>query len=155
MTQPRRPRRRERVPTAMGARIRPLMRAAGVTDEASEIRFAEQRVGIPIETLHRWLYEEIDPDALPVRPFCRLADALGTNVEYVVGTSDDPRPGFKLSYDESVLVQAFREVEDEAQRSRIVRITQDQASLAAIKPHHLNPYPHAPRGKPPKDSSQH
>lgn len=133
-------------PTPMGERILAFMSANYVKDFEE---FAEGLLAVPVNTLMAWIYDELDPETLPIRPMLLLADALGTNAEYLTCMSDDPRPGFELTYDESVLLQAFRDA-DLAGREVLMRAALE---IAARNPaghaSGASPYPRAPRRPPP------
>lgn len=92
-------------PTRAGERIITFLTANNVLDRRE---FAEGVLGVTVDELNRWIYT---PDAEPpLRPLLRMADVLSTNAEYLLGESDDPRPGMVLDFREFQLVQAFREL---------------------------------------------
>lgn len=122
-------------PTPMGERILAFMSANYVTDMEE---FAEGLIGIAADDLFAWIYDDVDPETLPVKPLLLCAEALGTNAEYLICMSDDPRPGQLLTYDENVILQAFRDA-DEAGRQRLVHEAIEVARTAA--PSSGSPYP--------------
>lgn len=132
-------------PTPMGERILAFMSANYVTDMEE---FAEGLLGIAADELYAWIYDDVEPETLPVRPMLLCAEALGTNAEYLICASDDPRPGHLLTYDENVILQAYRDADDEG-RQQLVRDAIEVARTAA--PSSASPYPTVPvrRGPPP------
>lgn len=127
-------------PTPMGERLLAFMSANYVKDLEE---FAEGLVGVPLATLLSWIYGPVDPETIPVKPLLVCADALGTNIEYLACISDDPRPRVPLTYDENVLLQAFRDAEAEGQ-SRLMKAALEIAAGSPARPHSASPYPNVP-----------
>jgi hypothetical protein len=94
----------------MGSRIMMYMTANGYSNRA---HFAEQMLGISKQRFHKWLYVEMrDVEA---RPLIRCADLLNTNPDFLLGDTDDPRPGMSLEMREYQLVEAFRTLTEKDQ----------------------------------------
>lgn len=94
-------------PTEMGRRILAFMTANNVSNRA---QFAEGVLGISRQRFHAWLFRPIE--AVEAKPLLVCAEALGTNAEYLLGVSDDPRPEYALDYREAQLVDAYRVLSD-------------------------------------------
>lgn len=92
-----------RAPTKMGERILLFMTANQITNRA---QFAEGVLGISKQRFHKWLFVEMGD--VEAKPLLTCAEALNTNPEYLLGVSDDPRPGMPLEMREYQLVEAFR-----------------------------------------------
>lgn len=135
-------------PTPMGERILAFMSANYVTDMEE---FAEGLLGIAAGDLYVWIYDDVDPETLPVKPMLLCAEALGTNAEYLICVSDDPRPGQLLTYDENVILQAFRDANDEG-RQQLVRDAIEIARTAA--PSSGSPFPTVPVGRRPPPANE-
>lgn len=110
------------------------MAANHITNKA---QFAEGVLGISRQTFQAWLYKEINPEKVSAKPLLLCAEALGTNAEYLLGVTDDPRVEHSLSYREAQLVEAFRVLSDK-DRDRLLRMATEwvgesvqQASTAA------------------------
>lgn len=134
-------RQRHQQATPMGERILAFMSANYITDLAE---FAEGVVGVPRATLESWIFDALDPEALPVKPILLCAEALGTNAEYLTGMSDDPRPWTTLTYDENVLLQSFRDIKDPRVRDRVLRRAATRAAESRPRPHQNLPFPQLP-----------
>lgn len=89
--------------TKMGERIIMFMQANGLSNRA---QFAEQVLGISRQRFHRWLTKPLGD--VEARPLLRCAEVLNTNPEYLLGDTDDPRPGMALELREFQLVEAYR-----------------------------------------------
>lgn len=87
--------------TLMGRRINQFLVTNNVQNVA---RFAEGTVGISKQVFNAWLRKPMDPTKVAAGPILLLAEALGTNAEYLMGIVDDPRPPNDLSMEESTLV---------------------------------------------------
>lgn len=133
-------------PTPMGERILAFMNANCITNMEE---FAEGILGIPVRAFRSWLYERVDPESLPVKPIVLCADALGTNAEYLTCMSDDPRPGVMLTYDESVLLQSFRDIWDPKVRESLLREAYRLSATSQRPAHHNSPFPGATRRRGP------
>lgn len=96
-------RREGRRPTTMGERIMAFMAANNITNRA---QFAEGVLGISKQRFYKWLFVPLSD--VEAKPLLRCAEILGTNPEYLLGVSDDPRPGLSLSLREYQLVEAYR-----------------------------------------------
>lgn len=93
--------------TGMGERIGAFMVANNITNRA---QFAEGVLGISKQRFQNWLYVEMrDVEA---KPILKCAEALGTNPEYLLGLTDDPRPLRYLEDDEAELLMAYRSLDD-------------------------------------------
>mgnify|MGYP006921740449 FL=1 len=116
--------------------------------------FAETIVGVPADEFRSWIFDSVDPDSLPVKPVLLCAEALGTNAEYLLCISDDPRPGEMLNYDESVILFAFRAITDSAVRARLLQEVEGLAARFSSSPSPNQPFPRAPiRRRPPANES--
>jgi hypothetical protein len=107
-----------KIPTPMGARILAFMHANGIDNRA---QFAEGVLGVSRQRFHGWLYNKIDPALIPAKPLLLCAEALGTNAEYLLGLTDDPRVETSLDHLEAQLIQAFRDM-PEPDRDRLLSI---------------------------------
>jgi transcriptional regulator with XRE-family HTH domain len=125
-----------KTPTAMGQRILDFMRANNVTNKA---QFAEGVLGISKQRFQQWLYVEIRD--VSAAPLLRCADVLGTNPEYLLGATDDPRPLRQIGLREAQLLDAFR-VMDEKDQDRLLKqatdwVTESGQPASALAPFRL------------------
>lgn len=118
-----------KLPTPMGARILTFMQANGIENRA---QFAEGVLGISRQRFHGWLYNKIDPALIPAKPLLLCAEALGTNAEYLLGLTDDPRVETSLDHLEAQLVQAFRDM-PEPDRDRLLSIAASWVGASGAK----------------------
>lgn len=130
-----------KAPTGMGRRILALMKANGISSWAP---FAEQVLGISRQRFYSWIYKEMDPANVAAQPILRCAEMLGTNAEYLLGMSDDPRPESALTYEEAQLVQAFRDFSHEGDRERLLSIAADWVAKSGRAPSASAPFRHPP-----------
>lgn len=112
------------------------MRANGIENSAE---FAEATVKISKQTFHAWVYKSINPENIAAAPMIRCARALGTNPDYLMLLSDDPRPEYALSSRESQLVEAFRVLEEKDQ-DRLLRAAADWVNESPSPPSALAPF---------------
>jgi hypothetical protein len=129
----------------MGQRILDFMTANNVTNQA---QFAEGLLGISRQRFQNWLY--VDMRDVEATPLLRCADALGTNPEYLLGITDDPRVTAALDYREAQLVDAYREL-SATDQDRLLKLAADWVGEAASAPsaaapfRRLTPLPEKPR----------
>lgn len=125
-------------PTEMGRRIRTLMTANNITNQA---QFAEGVLGISRQRFHAWLHKELrDVEA---KPILRCAEALSTNAEYLLCISDDPRPTHAVSYREAQLIEAFR-VLSETDQDRLLKNATDWIGQTESARTSAAPFRHRP-----------
>lgn len=124
-------------PTEMGRRILGFMGAYQITNHAD---FAENVLGISRQRFHAWLYKPISPENVAAQPILKCAEALGTNAEYLLCITDDPRAETSLTYMESQLVQAFRDLADDTDRERLLAIAADWVARASSPPSSSAPF---------------
>lgn len=135
---PARKKTKEEQPTKMGERILELM---GMFQIKNRAEFAEQVIGISRQRFQNWLYVEMrDVEA---KPLLLLAEVLGTNPEYILGVSDDPRVQAALTWEEARLVEAFRDMND-TDKDRILKQAADWVGQSSKPPSNSAPFRHAP-----------
>jgi hypothetical protein len=127
-------------PTEMGRRILGFMGAYRITNHAD---FAENVLGISRQRFHAWLYKKIDPENIAAQPILKCAEALGTNAEFLLCITDDPRAETSLTYQEHVLVQAFRDLSNDNDRERLLSIAAGWVAQATTTPSTSAPFPGA------------
>lgn len=110
---------RQAEPTEMGRRILAFMVANNITNRA---QFAEGVLGISKQRFHHWLYRESSD--VEAKPILRCAEVLGTNPEYLLGMTDDPRPLRYLGHRESELLMAYRSMSEKDQ-DRLLKVAAD------------------------------
>lgn len=111
-----------------------FMAANSITNRA---QFAEGVLGISKQRFHKWLYRQHGD--VEARPLLRCAEALGTNPDYLLGDSDDPRPSMALELREAQLVEAFR-VMKESDRDRLLQTAAAWVSEAPSAPSTSAPF---------------
>jgi hypothetical protein len=109
----------------MGRRILELMAFYQIKNHA---QFAEGVLGVSRQLFHAWLYNPMNPDKIGAKPVLLCAEALGTNAEYLLCISDDPRPETSLSIEEAQMVQAMRDLADPAEIDKLLTIAADWVS---------------------------
>lgn len=120
----------------MGKRIIAFMTANNFRNRS---HFAEGVIGISKQRFHQWLYKPMDPSNVGARPILLCAEALGTNAEYLLCLSDDPRAEASLTYEEAQLVQAYRDLPPDDQ-AKLLAIAADWVARAATKPSTSAPF---------------
>lgn len=124
--------------TDMGERITAFMVANNVTNRA---QFAEGVLGISKQRFQNWLYVEMrDVEA---KPILKCAEVLGTNPEYLLGLTDDPRPLRYLEDGEAELLMAYRSMSDQ-DRDRLRKVAADWVHETATPASTAAPFRRAP-----------
>lgn len=132
-------------PTQMGERILAFMSANYITDVKE---FAEGLIGVPYDTFLSWIYGAVAPDTVLAKPILLCAEILGTSPEYLICLSDDPRRGLELTYDESLIVQAFRDA-NRPGRQKLLQAAFEIAGTGSARPQPASPFPSLPLRRPP------
>jgi len=78
-------------------------------------------------------------DSIGSEHLSNLARVLNTNIAYLVGTSDDPRPGGymredELGADEERLIRVFRSIQDESLRAEVLHAAERMRRLDRERP---------------------
>lgn len=130
-----------RDPTPMGFRILAFMKANAIRDKAD---FAEGLLGITRDDFDSWIYGPTTPETVPAKPVLLCAEAFTTNAQYLLCMSDDPRMENALTYDEGVLLQAFRDIGDPDERDDLVQAALERVPHGRALPSAASPFPGIP-----------
>lgn len=133
-------------PSAIGERLLAFMSANYITDVKE---FAEGLLGVPYDVFLGWIYGSVDPEEIPAKPMLLCAEILGTSAEYLTCLSNDPRRGHELTYDESVIIQAFRDASRPG-RQKLLRDALEIAGTGSARPQPGSPFPSLPLRRPPR-----
>lgn len=96
--------------TTFGRRLRTTMICAGL----SAPRLA-RRIGVSRQTVYRWLALK-DPPAIVATTLIQLADAVGVSGRYLLGIEIRPSTRLRVSPNESLLIERFRNLPPADQR---------------------------------------